>query len=81
MESDFFKLNGEFILLRDTVSQENENGILLFGHPTLMSQLKTVNRLAADATFSVCPPLFSQVWILHALSKFVSFIKLLLISN
>ena len=67
LDTTFFKLRGTPILIQDSISADNENGIMLYSHPDLMIHLKTVTRLACDATYSVTPPFFKQTWILFAL--------------
>ena len=54
--TDLYIVRGTPILIQDTISEDNENGVVLLGHPELFVHLKTVTKLACDATFSITPP-------------------------
>ena len=43
--------------------------MILFGNPSAIGKLRSSSRLAADATFSICPKLFYQCWILFCLGN------------
>ena len=59
--------DGTNIIIESDLSQERENGIMLFSHPDLIKKLGTVNKIGCDATFSATPHLYFQLWIIHGL--------------
>ena len=57
--------DGTNIIQSSNISSATEDGIILITHPQLLKFLGTVDRICVDATFSVTPKLFSQVWIIY----------------